>query len=222
MRILLLNQTFAPDSSATAQHLTDLAVHLRKRGHQITVLADARAYERRGTLYPAREIWRGIEVRRVRTTAFGKRSFAGRFLDGVSYLAMAIGQLIFLPRPNVVVSCTSPPLLGLVGALYARAVGARAIHWLMDLSIDGAIATGRLSERSLFTRVLLWAFRISLKHSARVIVEDRFTAERADCAERAPSRLSSFRLGRRTTRCPTRKPPVPPSGRRTRSTPSLS
>jgi colanic acid biosynthesis glycosyl transferase WcaI len=49
----------------------------------------------------------------------------------------------------------------------------------MDLNIDAAIATGRLAERSAFTRLLLWGFRLSLARSDHVIVEDRLTAERA-------------------------------------------
>jgi len=179
MRILLLNQTFPPDSTATAQHLADLALHLRDLGHHVVVISDGRDYERRDILYASRENWNGIAVHRLRTTAFGKSSFAGRFLDGVTYLVMAAGRMFGVPRPDLVVSFSSPPLLGLVGTMYARAVGARPVQWLMDLNIDAAIATGRLTEESLFTRLLLWALRFSLAHSEYVIVEDRYTAERA-------------------------------------------
>jgi colanic acid biosynthesis glycosyl transferase WcaI len=188
MRILLLNQSFAPDSTATAQHLADLARHLHSAGHQVIVLADRRNYESRDAAYPAREQWHDIDVRRVATTWFGKHSFAGRLVDGVSFLIMLSGKLFFVPRPDIVVSFTSPPLLGLLGAIYARVVGARPVHWLMDLNIDAAIATGSLADKSLFTRLLLRAFRWSLSQSEVVIVEDRLTMERA--ALRGARRMS--------------------------------
>ena len=180
MRILLLNQTFPPDSTATAQHLADIARHLRDLGHSVTVIADRRGYEQRDILYPSREDREGIEVRRVPSTSLGKRSFAGRFLDGLSFLGCLAWELVRLRRPpDMVISFTSPPLLGLLGLLYARHVNAAAVHWLMDLNIDAAIATGRLTEKSATARLLLSLFRLSLVGSRQVIVEDRFTAERA-------------------------------------------
>ena len=123
--------------------------------------------------------WYGVDVWRVATTAFGKRSRAGRLLDGISFLVMVAVRLLFLPRPDLVVSLTSPPLLGFVAAIYARARRVHFTHWLMDLNIDAAIALGQIGERSLLGRVLLWGFRYSLSQSDRVIVEDRFTGERA-------------------------------------------
>jgi hypothetical protein len=179
MRILLLNQSFAPDCTATAQHLVDLARHLHSAGHEVVVLADRRSYESRGFAYPTHEQWQGIDVRRVMTTGFGKRSFAGRLVDGVSFLIMLSVKLFFVPRPNIIVSFTSPPLLGWVSVIYARVVGARPIHWLMDLNIDAAIARGSLAEKSSFTRLLLRVFRRSLSQSELIIVEDRWTLERA-------------------------------------------
>ena len=43
MTILILNQAFYPDVAATAQHATDLAFELRKRGHEVTVVAGRQA-----------------------------------------------------------------------------------------------------------------------------------------------------------------------------------
>jgi colanic acid biosynthesis glycosyl transferase WcaI len=190
MRILLLNQSFHPDITATAQHLVDIALHLREDGHEVVVIADRRAYEDRGLIYPIHEIWNGLEVRRVRTTSHGKRHFSGRIIDGISFIGGTIWRLLGCPRPDIVVSFTSPPLLGLLGVLYARIVGARSIHWLMDLNIDAAIALGRFKENSSVARILLRAFRYSLYLSSAVIVEDRFTAARAILRGARPETIS--------------------------------
>jgi glycosyltransferase involved in cell wall biosynthesis len=180
MRIVALNQSFAPDDSATAQHLGELSEYLHSHGHDVAVIADCRRYEDRTSAFLPRENWQGIEIHRLPTTGFGKRSFGGRLLDGLSYLGALVPKLLFLPRPDVVLSLTSPPLVGFVGAAYARVVRARHVQCLADLNIDAAIATGRIPEGSLFAKLLLRAFRWSLVHSDVVIVEDRLTKARAE------------------------------------------
>ena len=63
--ILLLNQAFYPDSVSTGQHLSELAVALAERGHQVTVITGRRAYDDPEIISPDRETWRGIQIFRV-------------------------------------------------------------------------------------------------------------------------------------------------------------
>ena len=54
MKILLLNQTFYPDVVSSGQHLTDLALQLAGRGHEVTVATSRRAYDDPGRVFPKR------------------------------------------------------------------------------------------------------------------------------------------------------------------------
>ena len=72
MKFLLLNQTFYPDVMATGQYLTEVAVRLVERGHQVTVVTSRRAYDHPETQFPKTETWRGIRIYRVGSTGFGK------------------------------------------------------------------------------------------------------------------------------------------------------
>ena len=45
MRITLINQAFYPDVVATGQYLTDFALALVERGHEVTVISSRRAYD---------------------------------------------------------------------------------------------------------------------------------------------------------------------------------
>ena len=74
LRILLLNQTFHPDVMATAQYLSELALELAARGHQITVITGRRAYDQPGTEFPPAEEWRGIRIQRVWASRFKNTS----------------------------------------------------------------------------------------------------------------------------------------------------
>src|SRR5438105_15363802 len=111
MNILLINQCFFPDVVATAQYLTDLALGLRESGHAVTVLTNKRGYDDCQTTYPSYETWNGIQIIRVSNTGFGKKARWRRFLDFATFCASLSGRLLRMPRFDVVVVLTSPPLV---------------------------------------------------------------------------------------------------------------
>ena len=125
MKILLLNQAFYPDSVATSQYVTDIAHELSSQGHEITVLCARRDYTEPQRVYPRFEVVDGIRIHRV---GFGKKSLVTRILDAVTYDLLSLWCLLRLPRHDMVIAFTSPPLAGLHGALAARLWRARFIH----------------------------------------------------------------------------------------------
>ena len=93
MKILLLNQVFYPDVVATAQYLSDVAVELSARGHEVTVVSSRRAYEHPETIYPVREIWRCVKIVRIFSTRFGKGAKWRRAADFASFLFFCCARL---------------------------------------------------------------------------------------------------------------------------------
>src|SRR5260370_40162273 len=98
MDILLLNQAFYPDVAATAQYAADLAVKLVERGHRVTVIASRRGYADPGLTFARSAKWRGIQILRCPTTAFGKEARWRRALDFASFFAPCALRLAVLPR----------------------------------------------------------------------------------------------------------------------------
>src|SRR4051794_31346689 len=123
MRILILNQAFHPDVVATAQLASDFGAALVERGHDVTVVCSQHAYDNPKVRYPARETWRGVHIRRIRASGLGKSSRWRRAFDFGSYMANCAGHLAALPRFDVVVALTSPPLISWLGALFTTIVG---------------------------------------------------------------------------------------------------
>ena len=97
MKFLLLNQTFHPDVASTAQHLTELALRLVERGHNVTVVTSRRAYDDPATLFPREENWRGVRICRVASTGFGKGAKWRRAADFASFSALCSMRLATLP-----------------------------------------------------------------------------------------------------------------------------
>ena len=178
MKILLLNQCFYPDVVSTAQHTKDMALALARRGHAVTVIAGSRGYDNPALRFPARETWKGIRIIRVPSLATGKGSKAKRALNFASFFLACSFRLLLMPRFDVVVALTSPPLISAIGALFVRMKGGRFIFWVMDLNPDEAIAAGWLKADSLVARVLESILRYSANAADKVIVLDRFMRDR--------------------------------------------
>lgn len=178
MRILLLNQCFYPDHVATAQHLTDLALGLKSAGHEVMVVASSRGYDNPQNRYPGSETWEGIDIHRIWTPGLGKSAKWRRFVDFAGFWLSATLILLRLPRFDVTVCLTSPPLISTLGTLMTLLKGGAVVPWVMDLNPDEAVAAGWLREGGLAERVLGGLQKWSFRKAARIIALDRFMAAR--------------------------------------------
>ena len=190
MKILLLNQCFYPDVVSTAQHLTDLATALCERGHEVTVVTSDRGYDDPGTRFKRRERWRGVDVIRIPSLSFGKHRRWRRAFNFGSFLAVCSFRLLTLPRFEVVIALTSPPLISFLAALFVKLKGGKFCFWVMDLNPDEAIAAGWLDEQSLTSRLLQRMLRYSFSVASQTIALDRFMKERVVAKGIDPERIT--------------------------------
>lgn len=178
MKVLLLNQCFHPDHVATAQHLSDLALGLQAAGHEVTVVASSRGYDDPTRRFPVRETWRGIDIRRIWTPGLGKSRKWRRLADFAVFWLNAVLILLRLPRFDVTVCLTSPPLISTLGTAMAALKGGAVVPWIMDLNPDEAVAAGWLRAGGPAERLLSGLQGWSFRRAARILALDRFMAAR--------------------------------------------
>ena len=178
MRILLLNQAFHPDVVASAQYASDLTRALAERGHHLTVLCSARGYDRTSERFAADESWNGIEIIRIAGTGFGKGKKWKRAADFASFLLLCAARVAMLPRFDVVIAMTSPPLMSVLGAVLKPWKATRLLYWTLDLNPDEAIAANYLRAGSRSARVLQKLQVFSLRTSDAIVVLDEFMQRR--------------------------------------------
>jgi glycosyltransferase involved in cell wall biosynthesis len=178
MKVLLLNQCFWPDVVATAQQLNDLAAGLVERGHDVTVVCSDRGYDDQQLRFPRRETWNKVKIIRVRSIRANKKSRFSRALNFASFSISCAFRLAIMPRQDVVVALTSPPLISWLGAWFTRLKGGRMIFWVMDLNPDEAIAAGWLKPDSLIVKLLRALLQSSLRRAEKIVVLDRFVEQR--------------------------------------------
>ncbi len=190
MRLLLVNQAFHPDVAATAQYAADLAQELARAGHQVTIVAGRRGYDDPTLVFAAKETWRGIDIVRVGATGLGKSAPWRRAIDFGTFWLACLFRLLWLPRFDVVVALTSPPLISVAAAAIARLRRSRFVAWVMDLNPDQAVAAGWLRQNSLSHRLLDFLVGTGLRSAALVVVLDRFMRERVEAKGISPERIA--------------------------------
>lgn len=118
LRVCYFNRSYWPDTGATGQLLTELAEDLaRVHGMAVTVVTGYPATS--AVPLPATERRNGVTIIRARGTTRSPRSFFGRAVNYMTYFFSASWIAMRLPKQDVTVALTDPPIIGLA-ALVAR------------------------------------------------------------------------------------------------------
>jgi colanic acid biosynthesis glycosyl transferase WcaI len=143
MKVVFVNRFFWPDLSATSQMLTDLARFFAAQGLQVRIVTSRMQHERPEVRLAPESDVDGIQVHRIWTTRFGRRTLPGRFMDYITFYAAALFALLqILKRGDIVIAKTDPPLISIVAMIAARAKRATLMNWLQDIFPEAAERMG--------------------------------------------------------------------------------
>lgn len=153
MRVLILNQFFYPDISATSQLMTDLAQDLASHGLSVTALCANTSYVG-GERLPKSEKWGEVGIERVSVVAFARENILRRLASYLSFYVTAFFRLLRLPRQDVILVLTTPPLIALVAYALRVLRGSKMVYLVQDVYPDIAYQFGLMRRGSLGARVL--------------------------------------------------------------------
>ncbi len=187
---LFITQVYVPDPAAVGQHLADAAEELAKRGHRVVVYTSRQGYDDPAIQYPRRELLRGVDVRRIPFSSFGKSSIAVRVAGGLAFVAQAALRGLMIAGLDAVVVSTSPPMASLGAIVIGALRRVRVKYWVMDVNPDQAVALGQARPESFSVKAFDWLNGKILSRADDVIVLDRFMAKRINAKVETGSRLS--------------------------------
>jgi len=176
MRIVALNQFYAPDHAATSQLLTDLCEHLASQGDHVTVITSRGGYQ--GKSLEPREKRAGVDVVRTAATRFGKATMPGRLADYLSFWASSVLGAALAARPDVLLVLTTPPMIAAGGALVARARNIPLVTWVQDVYPEAAVHLGFLAPQNPATYALEAMGRATHHIAKRIVALSEGMAER--------------------------------------------
>jgi putative colanic acid biosynthesis glycosyltransferase WcaI len=193
VHILLLNEYFPPDTSATAKCAAQVAEALSVN-HRVTVLAGRPSYdpsEQHPHYLLRREVRGNLVVERVGSTAYPRFQMRRRVSNYLTYLSLAIPRALSIPS-DIVLAMTDPPIEGIAGALVARLSGRPFVYNIRDMYPDMAVG-GSIVRPGSFSARWEAMHRWALRQAARVIVlgedmRDRIVAKGVDPARVVISR----------------------------------
>ena len=170
MRILVLNEYFPPDTSATAK-MAAAVVDALAEHHQVTVLCGRPSYDpsQRHPFQFLRRDRRGkTVVERVGSTTFPRHRMLHRLSNYLSYVMLAIPRALMI-RADVVLAMTDPPFEGIVGAFVALLKRRPFVYNIRDLYPEMAVS-GEIVRPARWVRFWEKLHRWALARASRVIV----------------------------------------------------
>lgn len=170
MHILLLNEYYPPDTSATAKMAATVVEALAER-HRVTVIAGRPSYDPT-EYFPWRLLRResrgNVTIERVGSTAFPRFRMKRRIANYLSFTALAFFQALFV-RSDAILAMTDPPFCGIVGAAAAALSGRPFIYNIRDMYPDMAVG-GSILRPGPLVRIWERLHRWALRRAACVIV----------------------------------------------------
>jgi colanic acid biosynthesis glycosyl transferase WcaI len=195
MHILLFNEYYPPDTSATAKLAAQVAEALAQR-HKITVVAGRPSYNPE-EFYPfaftRRDTRNGVIVERVGSTAYPRNQMRLRVSNYLTYLALAVPRAIAI-HPDIVLAMTDPPIAGIAGAFVARRLGRPFVYNIQDMYPDMALG-GEIVRPGIWVRWWETMHRRALRQAARVVVIGDDMRDRILLKGIAPERIAVVRNG---------------------------
>jgi len=167
-RLLFINRVFPPVGGATGIMLDQLTRVLVQDGWEITIVAS-----RTGT-GPAREVLAdGRCVEWVHGGAQAGRRLRQRAWAYVCLYPLIFWRLLRVPRPDVVIPMTDPPLQVVLGPLLRLFRGVRVVHWAQDIYPEVAEALKVVKTRGLLANTIRFVSNRALRRCHHVVVIGR-------------------------------------------------
>jgi len=186
--VLFINRVYPPSGGATGQLLSELAPLLVDAGWNVTVLA-SRTGTKDGAADQMGTDSAGVRVERAGVASTRRSGLAWRLFGLLLLYPALLWRASRLPRPDVIVVMTDPPLLVFLGAVLRWWTGARLVHWVQDLYPEVAEELGVLRKGSAVARVLHGLSNWSLRRCDKVLVIGECMRARLKARGVLPGRL---------------------------------
>jgi len=174
-RILVLNQYYWPGVEATAHLLTELCEALAEDYEVEVVTGVLRGHEDA----PREVEHNGVKITRVSSTSYERSELGRRAANYVSYLGSALKRALSGPRPDLVLCMTDPPIIGDLGVVVGRRVGAPVLVISQDVFPEIATELHRLRNPAVIVvlRRLVGAY---LRRADRIVAIGETMRERLE------------------------------------------
>ena len=179
MKILFLSSVFYPDNVSVSQHLTDWALYLTEKGHEVTVYTSCYPHEQNEKKYSKFENFNKIKIFRLYQTSFGKSNAFYRIIDFFSFYISLTLNLFKLKNKefDIIFGTSVPPMLSVLGVFFSKLKKIKFYYWLMDMQPELSISSGLIKKKSITAKILTLLGNYSLRNSEKIFSMDRYMSD---------------------------------------------
>ncbi len=183
-RILVLNQYYWPGVEATAHLLTELCEALAEEYDVEVVTGVLHGHEDE----PRQLEHNGVRITRVSSTSYERSELGRRAVNYFSYLGFALRHALSGPPPSLVLCMTDPPIIGDLGVVVGRRVGAPVLVISQDVFPEIATELDRLRNPAVIgvLRLLVGSY---LRRADRIVAIGETMRDRLEAKGAPPERL---------------------------------
>ncbi|MBN2030809.1 glycosyltransferase family 4 protein [bacterium] len=175
LHILYISQYFPPEIGATQTRAFEMASHLVRMGHRVTVLTEFPNHPK-GVIPPAyrfklfmRETHSGIDVIRTWVYVRPNKNFWNRIYFYLSFMILSMIIGILMCKKIGVVYATSPPLfVALSGFMIGLVKGIPFVMEVRDLWPESAVILGEL-QNPMFIRISEKIEKFLYRRAVRIV-----------------------------------------------------
>lgn len=173
MKILLFTDHFYPNFSSGGRLLTDLALGLVERGHEVQVITCFASYNTSFKGIQNEEL-SGIKISRIYLNRFSRFNLIGRFFDELLFcITLLVKNLFFRQKVDVILTLSSPPFLPFFTMIISLIKNAPYVYIVMDIFPDIAVNLGLLKSEQKSAKIWQFISKMALEKSAQIIVLGR-------------------------------------------------
>ncbi|MEM1183887.1 MAG: glycosyltransferase family 4 protein [Planctomycetota bacterium] len=173
LRVVILNQYYAPDVASTGHLLHELATELAQADFEVQVLTSRPSYGPPDTWVdcPMREVKDGVDICRLWTTRFSKDNLLGRAINYVSFMGQLFLRVLLTSRKDTVyLYTTNPPFLAIIGGLTSLVRKHAYVMLLHDAYPHMAVWVGTIRRRGIAEKVWHFVNRLCYRRASQSIV----------------------------------------------------
>lgn len=172
-KVRIVSEVYYPEETGTGYFLTRIAEGLSPH-FPVHVLCGQPTYTSRGVRAPAREVHRGVTIRRCRATTFDVNVFFLKLMNLVTIsLSIFFHSLLMFRRHDVVLVATNPPVLPFFIAIACKMRGAKCVLLLQDVYPETLVAAGMFPKEALPVRILNWLTKVLYEEMETICVLGR-------------------------------------------------
>lgn len=170
MKLLILSEFFYPDKSSTPKVLTELAEDIVEYGIEVDVITSKISYKGENENLKDKEIYKNINIKRVRSSELNRNSYFGRIINYLTFLVSAFTAVILKKDYDCMLIVSNPPVLPIIGYLINKLKGKPYIFLLHDIYPDIAVKVGAIKEGGLIFKIMSYINKKIFNSASKIVV----------------------------------------------------